>query len=181
MWCSNVFDWIGKAVDSLYAGIQITAGNILTVMGKVAGFFDKDLGARMESSAQAAFADAQKNLANVFGLQSQRNVTSFFNFVSDKAEQAQKALDPRKQALLENMQQIMEGKQTGTPRAATDICQGLQIDLARTAIGSIGAGKRVQQVESPQLKELVELQRELIKRLTGELIGATAACKVLPG
>lgn len=168
----NVLAFLGRGVDLIQASFQGFFGLITLGASKVLGFFDKQRAAMARADSDQFFKDAQTNIQNAFGAPGQTAVNEFFNAAQKRAAETAKTLTAPK--LTESLAALSKDQLAGPAAAkrATDIGQGLQIDLARTVLGSVGAGKRVQQVESPQLAQVIELLTQMVK---GGGSGAVAA------
>lgn len=168
-----VLNIIGRVIDGLTAGFQGFAALVLRGAGGIASLFGAEEFARnAKGAADELFASAQKNIDSAFGIEAQNTVTEFFDAAQKRAAETAKTLTAPK--LTESLTALSKDQLAGPQAAkrATDIGQGLQIDLARTVLGAVGARPRVQQVESPQLAEIAELLRQMARAAGG---GAVAA------
>jgi len=164
---------IGRTIDGLTAGFQGFAGLALKSAGAISALFGADGFARNASgAADELFADAQKNIASAFGAGSQNKVTEFFAAAQKRAAETVKTLTAPK--LAESIAALSKDQLAGPAAAkrATDIGQGLQIDLARTALGANFGAPKVQRVESEQLVQILEVLRQRLNPAQG---GAAAA------
>ncbi|MGH8572466.1 MAG: hypothetical protein ACREX8_07820, partial [Gammaproteobacteria bacterium] len=172
----TVLGIIGRVIDGLTAGFQGFAALVLKGAGAIAGLFGgKGFAAAAKGASDELFAAAQKNLDAAFGANAQNKVSEFFAAAQKRAAETAKTLTAPK--LTESLAALSKD-QLAAPAAAkraTDIGQFMQIDLARTVIGTLGGGARgrVQQVESPQLAAIVDLLRQYLASNRGG--GALAA------
>lgn len=163
-----VLNVIGRTIDGLTAGFQGFAGLALKGAGAIGSLFGADEFARnARGAADDLFADSQKNIDSAFGAGSQNKVAGFFAAAQKRAEETVKTLTAPK--LTESLAALSKDQLAGSAAAkrATDIGQGLQIDLARTALGANFGAPKVQRVESDQLAQILEVLRQRLNPAQG--------------